>query len=55
MMMRGLAGGSMVPVPHYSTVHSKKLIWGLNIYGLVAGFLCVRFGFVMHQGSVLAL
>jgi hypothetical protein len=50
MMMRGLAGSFMVPVLHYPTVQSRKLISGLNVYGWVADFPCVRFGFVMRQG-----
>jgi hypothetical protein len=53
MMMRGLAGGSVVPVPDYPTVQSRKLISGLNVYGWVADFPCVRFGFVMRQGEFL--
>jgi hypothetical protein len=50
MMMRRLAGGSMVPIHLYPTVQSRKLISGLNFIGRLADFTCVRFGIVMHEG-----
>lgn len=34
MMMRGLACSSMVPVLHYPTVQSRKLISGFNTFNV---------------------
>ena len=55
MMMRRLAGGSMVPIHHYPTVQSRKLTSGLNFMGSLADFTCVRFGIVIAQGECLGV
>ena len=52
MMMRGIAGSSMVPVPHYPIVQSRKSISGLIVYVWMVDFTWVRFGFVMRQAGV---